>query len=376
MRPVSIDTRTIKQGDLYLPIKGQRFDGHDFINDALAKGASILDVDLPTYAKKYRKKLKCPVIAITGSAGKTTIKDMLTAIFQQKMEVVSTYQNQNNEIGAPLTLIQADNQTGMVIVECGMRKKGDLRYLAKLICPTHVIITNIGLTHREFFNSQREIAQAKAELFQSPLKWQVQPRTAFINYGTAYNELLVKTAKAKKFNVLPTVTTPTDGVEQNIATCFAVARYFGWTDLEIQAGLKAFESSDNRLKTHQARGATIINDTYNCNPSGLKFALDALSRLSGRKLAVIGDMLELGEETNTEHQKIGNLCQEMGIDMCLGLGPVMEQQQFDQVPYVHFKSKTELAYFLKAEIKTGDRVLIKGSRGLQMETLVEELINE
>ena len=182
MRSISIDTRTLKQGDIFIPVKGQKYDGRQFINEALKKGATVLDVNLENYAKKYRKMLKCPVIAITGSAGKTTIKDMLTAIFKSKLEVVSTYENQNNEIGAPLTLVQADDRTEMVLIECGMRKKGDLKRLARTICPTHVIFTNIGLSHRQYFNSQKEIALGKAALLQKPLKWQHQKRSACVNF--------------------------------------------------------------------------------------------------------------------------------------------------------------------------------------------------
>ena len=164
----SIDTRTLEPGDIFIPIKGPRFDGRDFIDDAIKKGARVLDVDLAKFATNYRKKLKCYVIGVTGSAGKTTVKDLLTAILSQKYNVVSTSQNQNNEIGVPLTLLKADHQTDILIVEMAMRNLGDMTYLTKMVRPTHTVITNIGLSHIELLKTQRNVAKAKSEIFERP----------------------------------------------------------------------------------------------------------------------------------------------------------------------------------------------------------------
>jgi UDP-N-acetylmuramoyl-tripeptide--D-alanyl-D-alanine ligase len=184
MRNICIDSRELKPGDVFIPLKGETHDGHDFIKDALQKGATVLDVDLTSYAKAYRKKLKCAVIGITGSAGKTTTKDLLAAVLGQKFKVVKTMENQNNEIGVPITILRADYSTDILIVEMAMRNKGEIGHLASIVRPTHSIITSIGMTHIENFPSQKAIANAKAEIFKTPASWEKAPRYAFLNYST------------------------------------------------------------------------------------------------------------------------------------------------------------------------------------------------
>jgi UDP-N-acetylmuramyl pentapeptide synthase len=145
-----------------------------FIEDVIKKGGKVLNVDLFEYAKSYRKKLNCKVIAITGSAGKTTAKDMISSVLSQHYSVTKTHENQNNEFGVPLTLLSADAKTDFLVVEMGMRKKGDIAFLTKIVQPDVVIITNIGLTHIEFFKNQRQLCLGKAEIFRNALAWQTK----------------------------------------------------------------------------------------------------------------------------------------------------------------------------------------------------------
>ena len=166
---VSIDSRNVSAGDYFIPVKGKNFDGRDFVNEAISKGATLLDVNLFEYAKKYRKKLSCKVIGIVGSAGKTTVKDMLFSVLKRRYNVVKTQENQNNEFGVALTLLSADSDTDILLVEMGMRKKNDLTYLARLVQPDYIVFTGVGKSHIGLHKSFKDLAKAKAEIFRKPL---------------------------------------------------------------------------------------------------------------------------------------------------------------------------------------------------------------
>lgn len=362
---VTIDSRQIEPGDIFIPVKGKHVDGHDFIAEAVKKGAKVLDVDLYKYAKQYRKKLSCKVIGITGSSGKTTVKDLLYAILSKKYNVVRTHENQNNEIGAPLTLLQADHLTDIVLVEMGMRHLGDIRYLASCIKPTHAIITNIGKTHLELLKTQKNIAKAKAELFTPALKWESYTRVAYLNHKTPYYELLKNQALKTNFSIYPFE--GKDKPEENINLCYLVARHFGLTNDEIQAGIDAYKPSEHRLISHKKNNITFIDDTYNSNPDGLQYALDYLKRFSGRKILVLGDMLELGDNSKEEHMNCSQLALEAGVSCLFTVGELTAAIPDKPVPHLHFDSKEDLIETLKAELKDGDIILVKGSRGTKME---------
>ncbi|MFA5878809.1 MAG: Mur ligase family protein [Candidatus Margulisiibacteriota bacterium] len=369
---ISIDTRTLQPGDIYIPIKGANFDGHNFIEDAIKKGArKILDVDLNKFAAQYRKKLKCKVIAITGSAGKTTTKDLLTAVLSQKFKVVSTFQNQNNEIGVPLTILKAEFDTDVIIVELGMRLKGEIKALAKIVRPTHTVITNIGLTHVERLKTQRNIALAKAEIFQPTLRWEEPERIAYLNYNTPYYDLLKYKAEKNNFKLFSfSGETKTD---QNFNLCYLVARQFGLSNEEIKKGIESFTPSEHRLNLIKSKQITIIDDAYNANPDGVNYALEYLSQFSGRKILVFGDMLELGNQTLKEHQKVLAKAWELGIDLICTFGEILHKIENKNKQKYAFLNKKALIKFLYDEIKPKDIVLIKGSRGMKMEEIVEAL---
>jgi len=370
---VSIDSRTIQPGDYFIPVKGPHFNGRDFFDEVIKKGGIILDVDLSSYAKRYRKKLHCPVIGITGSAGKTTTKDMLTSVLKTKFKnVVATSENLNNEFGVPLTLLKADHDTDVLIVEMGMRFKGEIAYLTNILRPTHTIITSIGLTHVENFKNPVGIAYAKCEIFQKAKPWEKSQRSAFINYSSKYPELASKIAQKKGFSVFPFQgeTLP----EQNISLCYTVGRHFGLTDEEIKMGIDSFSSSSHRMKKHQIGSLTLLDDTYNANPDGMKYALQCLSYYSGRKIAVLADMLELGSFAEREHQKLSSYCLEAGVQLVFTFGNHIQALKDPHLEVFHFSNKTLLIQALKQEIKPGDTVLIKGSRGMKMEEVVNDFL--
>ncbi len=367
---ISIDTRTLQPGDIYIPIKGGRFDGHAFIDEAMRKGArKVLDVDIAKYAKKYRQKLSCKVIAVTGSAGKTTVKDLLYYMLSERFKVSRTEGNLNNEIGVPLSLLSADDDTDILILELAMRNKGEIAYLTRIARPTHVVITGIGLTHIANFKTQSEIARAKGEIFQSPLKWEDAPRNAYINYRSPYSEWLINRAGGKGYKVFPY-----DGEtrqDQNLNVCYRLGREFGLTEAEIQRGLSRYQPSNHRLVITKHSDITLIDDTYNANPDGMTYALQYLSRFSGRKIAVLGDMLELGKFSKKAHEKIVDAAIEAGVDLLFTFGEETRTMKSNRIPISHFNTKSSLRSALKDEIQSGDVILIKGSRGMKMEEEVE-----
>lgn len=371
---VSIDSRTVEPGDVFIPIKGPNFDGRDFIADAQKKGARILDVDLTDFAKRYRKKLNAKVIGITGSAGKTTAKDMLTAVLGQKFKVVSTKGNQNNEIGVPLTILSADHDTDILIVEMGIRNPGDMPHLAKIVCPTHVVITSIGYTHLELFKTQSAIARAKSEIMRAPLSWQTDKRIAFLNYKTPYYKVLEKRAEKKQFKVLPFKgETP---IDQAMDMCFQIGYHFGLSTDEIQKGLQHFKTSDHRLKVHKLPTFTLIDDSYNANPDGVRYALSFMSRFKGRKLVVIGDMLELGPITEKAHRQLAVDFLETGVDVVFAYGECCRHIQDKKLDITYFSDQKMLYKALKQELKSGDVVLVKGSRGMALDKIVDQVLKD
>ena len=367
---ISTDTRTIQAGDYFIPIKGPHFDGRQFIGEAIAKGGRILDVDLTAYAKQYRKKLTCPVIAITGSAGKTTTKDLLYAILSKKFKVSKTLENQNNEIGVPLTLLRTAFDDDMVLVELGMRGLGEIQWLTRMIRPTHVIVTNIGLAHIERLKSQKNIAKAKSEIFLPALQWETPERYAFLNFNTPHYDFLHKRAQKSGYIVLPFG--GDTSVDQSINLCYQVAQHFGLNHEDIDRGIHTFESSAHRLKHINLSHFMVIDDTYNANPDGVRYALEHVRRFTGRKILVLGDMLELGEFSLEAHKQLEDAILNAGISLLATLGQ-WSAHIAPPIERSHFTDKTALNAFLRQEIKSGDIVLIKGSRGIKLEETVDYL---
>lgn len=362
----SIDTRTIQPGDIFIPIKGDSFDGHDFIELALAKGAKeILDVDLAEFARKKRTTLKIPIIAVTGSAGKTTVKDMLAAVLAQKFKVYKSPENNNNEIGVPLSLINITECHEVAILELAMRGSGQIEHLAEIVKPTQAIITNIGWTHLELLGSRDAIALAKAEIISKGLK-------LFLNKSDDYYNFLRERAEAAGAKVVGFL--PESAMRANEETVRAVAKEFGLTAAQIEAGLNSMERSAHRLKIiapQNKSGLTIIDDTYNSNPDGLIFALNFLREQAGanRKIAVLGDMKELGDYALMLHQNIDVT----GIDVVVSYGELAQNIKHQK----HFAQDEaeQLLKYLKEILNSGDHLLFKGSRSMQMEKMVAQLVD-
>lgn len=427
---ISTDSRSISEGDLYIPIRGEKFDGHDFIKQAMQNGAiaslTEREEDIEEYkniilvkntlgafhdlALHYKQKFNIPFIAVTGSSGKTTTKDILTAVLKQRFKVLKTQGNYNNEIGLPLTLFQLENHHEIAVVEMGMNHRGEINRLVNMVFPDIAIITNIGVTHIENLGSKDEIFAAKKEIMMTLKKQQL----ALLNG----DDLYLKTIKGQDFQVdfvgiegknlnlkAKNIVRKENGVEfsveardgqtekfylslpgvhnvYNALFAIYIGRYYGLNNQEIQAGFNAFKPSEMRMNIFQKGKIRIINDVYNANPDSMEAALNTLkdSGENKRTIAVLGDMLEMGEWAEKAHFNIGKTLAQLQIDLLIGVGEHScayvdgaLSKGLSKEHAVFFKSNEEAIHHLKQIIKDEDVLLIKGSRGMKMEKITDFL---
>ena len=383
---LSIDSRTVQPGDIFVPVKGQGFDGHDFVDDVIAKGGHILDVDLGEFAAKQRLQYDIPIIAITGSSGKTTTKDRIAALLSTKCKVLKTKENQNNEIGVPLTLLKLnkdyftkkaqspvgkmedgrwkmeDNNSKLesihikrgtyqaAVIELGMRGLGEIEMLARIVQPTHVVITNIGVAHLGRLGSRERICQAKCEILLPTPHSQV----AFLNEQDDFFSEAKHQAEKAGWRVIGFQGDPLP----------RIAREFGIQPSVLES--LQVDTSTNRMDIIHKNGITIINDTYNANPDSVKWALNQLREFPGRKIAVLGDMLELGKDEIAYHQAIDT----SRIDVVYTYGSIFREACITENAYI---DKETLVRTLKSQLCANDVILVKGSRSMAMETIVHNL---
>jgi UDP-N-acetylmuramoyl-tripeptide--D-alanyl-D-alanine ligase len=428
---VSTDSRQVKPGELFIALKGYRFNGHDFLAAAAKSGAAALVImeetsvadgiavvkvrdtlkALGDLARYQRRRFTGPLIAITGSNGKTTTKDLIASVFERERSVVKTEANLNNEVGLPFTLFKITPQTQTVVVEMGMRGLGQIRQLTGIAEPSVGVITNVGFTHLELLKTQQNIARAKAELIEALPK----NGLAILNGDDPFVRDMVHATKAKtvfygidgpdldyragmielnktgshfevcfKNNILK-LTLPIPGRHNimNAIAAVAVAKELGVSDRAIQSGLAEPLLTGKRLHLIEKNGFQLIDDTYNASPTSVKAALDVLT--SGepgkRKIAVLADMLELGPTAAKIHYELGGYAAQAGIDYLFAYGELakeyvsgMEKLIKDKAEF--FSDKQALIDRLRAYIKPGDSILIKGSRGMKMEEIVNALSTE
>ncbi|MFZ5944152.1 MAG: UDP-N-acetylmuramoyl-tripeptide--D-alanyl-D-alanine ligase [Bacillota bacterium] len=429
-----IDSRTAQPGDLFFALPGHRVDGHEFVENALQQGAVgavinnlkavanpesknlIICEDplrfLQDLAKLVRQNLSIPVIGITGSTGKTTTKDLVSHLLSQRYNTLNTQGNYNNELGMPLTLCGLNKSHEAVVLEMGMRGLGQIDFLCQLAKPTHGIITNIGEVHAELLGSQEKIAQAKAEL----LKNLPQEGTAFLNLqDRKLIEPWLKECKAEvqwyslhgpsdifasqikimgeagsQFRVhyldqteVITLNIPGEHNISNALAAIGVARSLNLSWAEIKQGLAEVKLTDMRLQIVKGKGgAQIVNDTYNANPTSMEAALKVLAGMSGqRKIAVLGDMYELGRYQEEGHKRMGAVAYKEKIDiivavgdlgMLIGMGAMDAGMRQESV--ILAQTNDDALEYLQKNISKGDVVLVKGSRGMKMENIVQGLV--
>ncbi len=414
----STDTRKLKPGDLFIAVKGENFDGGDFVEQAMVKGAAgavtakslnmegVLVVEDPikalgSLASALRDSLDIPVIAVTGSSGKTTAKDMIVCVLSEKLNVHSTRGNLNNHIGMPVTLLKTEKSHEVCVLEMGMNARGEIDYLSQIAKPDFGVITNIGTAHIGNLGSKEEIFKAKTELIGSIKKG----GCLFINgddeylsglshiggveifkFGTCESnnikaENFTKTHNGfYEFTVAGTVidlNVPGKHNVFNALAAIAVAKRLGIENKDIKAGLLKYSGSEMRLNVSLLSGVRIIDDSYNANPKSMEAALDVLGDFEGRRIAVLGDMLELGSFSEESHIDIGRQAAEKA-DLLLFCGKEAQNYKKGAIASgksekdIHtFDSSDEAGEFIADMVKKGDTVLLKGSRGMNMENVLE-----
>jgi len=428
---ISTDSRKVKKDELFIPLKGEKYDGEDFVKDAIDKGASavitarldnveclkdfsvnVIYVNetleaLHKIASYYRKKFNIPFIAVTGSSGKTTTKDMIAQILSKKYKVLKTEGNFNNEIGLPLTIFNLEDTHQIAVVEMGMNGFGEIRRLKNIVKPQVAVFTNIGVAHIEKLGSRENILKAKTELIEDfkeenvivlnadddmLSKIPLQYSSKYYRYGIKSGEIkacdIEKGEKDIKYtlkykNLEKEIKLSIPGIHNvyNSLAAICVGLEFGINVEDMAEALKDFQPGKMRLNIIEKGDIKIIDDVYNANPDSMKAALSVLRDLPAkRKIAVLGDMLELGEYAVEAHKEIGKLVADSHIDILITSG--------DMSKYIAEESKVcgmkennifvcntnkEVNEILKDIIKEGDSILVKGSRGMKMEQIVQFL---
>lgn len=419
---VTTDSRSIAQGSLFVALKGEFFDGHAFAQNAVAGGAicvlshedlgnlphirvkdtkyALLDL-----AKWYLEQFDVPIIGITGSAGKTTTKDMIAAVLSQKFNVIKTEGNYNNEVGLPLTVFRIDNTTEIAVLEMGMNQFGEIHNLSRVGTPEVCIITNIGDAHIGNLGSREGILKAKSEIFDfadenavailngdDVLLNKISPNVSKILYfgmdeshfchfeklsdfgldGTSWRI----TGAGERFEI--TIPLPGDYLAYNAAAAVSVGIHFGVQGADISKAFESFRPSKNRMDIFKINGATFINDVYNASPPSMEAMIDSIASSEGRKICVFGDMLELGHESSKYHEEIGRYAGEAKVDSLILQGEFSKDYErgFRQVSDNEVFCLNDVGQVtdkIKEYVVPGDTVLIKASRGMTFERIIEEL---
>ena len=426
---ISTDSRSVKSGELFFAIRGEKFDGNNFVISAFSKGASCAVVDakadrsqlmekplfvvndttraLGYLANIYRNKFDIPVIAIAGSNGKTTVKEMIAAVLSTQYSVLSTEGNLNNHIGVPQTLFRLTRKHNIAVIEVGTNHFGELQYLCEILNPTHGLITNLGREHLQFFKTLKGVAKAEGELFNSPAR----PRVGFINsddalvvaqtkklkrkinYGFEANssqfrgkllkvnengcsEFSIISRKEKEFVIQLSI--PGTHAMMNGLAAAAVGLSFDVSKKNIQRSLKNFVGVEKRMEVIKVGTVTILNDTYNSNPDSVASALETLKSMEckGNRIIILADMLELGNTAKKEHECIGRMIDKMGFEYLLTYGEMARNinETANVKIKIHYDQKNTLAEYAAELLSDGDVVLVKGSRGMKMENVVTFLV--
>jgi len=423
---ISTDSRTIKRGELFVALRGENFDGHNFVESVAKTGAAGAIVDLnwkgeisanfaiirvedtlrayQNLAANYRKSLSLKVLAITGSNGKTSTKDFAAAVLAHRFRVTKTQGNFNNHVGLPRTMLEATSQDEVAVWEIGMNHPGEVAMLAKLAAPDAAIITNIGVAHIAFMGSREAIAAEKGALAQAvardgtvilnaddPFSKKIAVGTrakvvfAGTTEGTVRASEITQSATGTDFTILEgahrcRAQLPVPGLHmvQNAMLAVAAGRMFGLSLEDCAAGLAAAPLTKARLQIKRIRGVQFIDDSYNANPESMKAALHTLVELDadGKRIAVLGEMRELGEESARGHREVGETAAELGVDQLIAIGDmaaaIAEAARNAGLQNTSIaRSTSEAAELLGDIAASGDLVLVKGSRAARTERVIE-----
>jgi UDP-N-acetylmuramoyl-tripeptide--D-alanyl-D-alanine ligase len=429
---ISTDTRSLRCGDLFIAIPGERHDGHVFIGDAIRAGASGVVFDIRRYeqvstfikanpeilfigvagtrkilgsmAANYLGRFSLTRFVLTGSAGKTTTKTLIHSVLSQRYRVVSSTKSFNNDIGVPKTVLNVDEKTEILVQEMGTNHPGEIEKLVGIVRPDCALITNIGPAHIEFFGSEKRIAREKKQVYSA-----LDPvGTAFFNRDDRFYHFLKRgiAAKHKTYGIGCGDLSP-DHIETmalefsefkllgkrirarvlglhgvlNATAAALVGVHFGLAVEEIARGIESFEGESGRGRVYRSGGITVIDETYNANPLSVAASLSYLGNLSasGRKVFVFADMLELGNKSGRYHRKIACDIADNGIDLVYTFGQRAAEttegcRSLGLSDAAHFDEIEELRESLRGELRSGDLVLVKGSRAMQLERVIRDFM--
>ncbi len=407
----TIDTRTLQKGELYVPVRGEVFDGHRFIPQAMEKGASLvlseIDTDAPhirvdncvrayqNIAKMHRERFDIPVVCITGSVGKTTTKDLVKTVVSQRFMTHATVGNLNNQTGVPTTVLQLNASHEVSVMELGTNHFGEIDAIARVTQPTICLFTNIGEAHIEFFGSREGIFRGKTEMLHH-----ARPGAAIlvngdddllrtvpnaIRYGLSadcdvratdiVSDSIEHTTFTAEFfgHTMPVeLSFSGDYMVRNALAGIAVGHLLGMEDETILKGLQSFRPTAGRADILHTDRFTLIDGTYNANPTSMEAALRLLRDAKTRRVCIFSDMLELGPDAAVYHARIGALAKELGIERFLCTGP-LSLHAADAAGGDWFEDKAALIKALPETLQDGDTILLKASQGMHLKEVLDAI---
>ena len=412
---VSADTRKIEPGSIFFALKGPNFNANSFAEEAIKKGAVLSVIDDPAFAKidktilvqdsllalqelarYHRKQISIPVIGLTGSNGKTTTKELMHAVLSKKFKTYATQGNLNNHIGVPLSILAIKKSTEIAVIEMGANHLGEIALLSSIANPTHGLITNIGKAHIGTFGSFENIVRAKTELYQhlidnkgtvfinstdpilANMKWRFASVISYANQGDYLNIDLIEDGPFVQYKneIKVLIQTQLTGSYnfQNIAAALCVGKFFGVDMTQADGAIKNYTPSNMRSQLVRKGSNIIILDSYNANPSSMEAAIQNLASIQAeRKAVILGDMFELEGESETEHRAIGQLLKAKNFREVLLCGSLMKWAKQELPSAIHFEKKEELIGYLKSNPLKNTTILVKASRGIGLETIVDYL---
>ncbi|QKJ32166.1 UDP-N-acetylmuramoyl-tripeptide--D-alanyl-D-alanine ligase [Mucilaginibacter mali] len=419
---ISTDTRKIAPGGLFFALKGDKFDANTFANQAIGAGAAFAIIDNPEYqlgdqyllvddvllalqdlARHHRRQLNIPFIGLTGSNGKTTTKELINAVLSQQFNTLATQGNLNNHIGVPLTVLSINNSHQVAVIEMGANHQKEIELLCSISQPSHGLITNVGRAHLEGFGGVEGVKKGKGELYdylqntngvafingKDPVLQEMQSARTLNNkifYGGGDNPLitgeLIANAPYLALTWTNNQTQQSSNVDSqltgeynldNILVAICIGTYFNLSTGQINAGVSGYQPKNNRSQLMQTASNTLVCDYYNANPSSMAVAIDNISQLkANKKVLILGDMFELGDDSPAEHAEVIKKAMAADVNERIFIGESFYHQK-DAIHAIFYRTAEDAITGLKADPIQNATVLIKGSRGMALERLVELL---
>jgi len=419
---ITTDTRKIAPDSLFFALKGENFDANTFATKAIEAGAAYAVIDNPDYqagdayilvddvlaalqnlARYHRRQLTIPVVGLTGTNGKTTTKELINAVLSEQFNTLATQGNLNNHIGVPLTVLSINASHQAAVVEMGANHVGEIALLSSISQPTHGLITNVGKAHLEGFGSLEGVKKAKGELYDylsannrqafinsnNPILMEMQAarkfQTAPVFYGDAIDDLISGeiTGNAPYLSLRWTNNTSGEGYDvktqltgaynlDNILAAICIGLQFKLTAQQINKGIANYQPKNNRSQVVQTATNTLICDYYNANPTSMAAAIENVGELTAQhKALILGDMFELGADADTEHKAILQKALDTGVDRRVIIGKEFFKLKTHNLPVEFYETRDDAAIALKEQPILHSTILIKGSRGMALEKLVE-----